>query len=412
MPVVQSMFGSLTGSLAGQAALLISGIFAARILGPENRGHFALLSLIPVVICQIGTLGIEKSVTFHIARDETSAAAIVSKARRIALIQASICSVINMALLWLLMRGEANDVLLGAALTIVVPATIIVRNYALALLQGMGQFRAFNFQRNIQPYLYALGLIAVAMLHIESLMVVTGIWVATSVVATIAGLLYVRRALATAPTAQTPAPSSREMVTFGVKGFLGSASPLETFRLDQAVVGLFLSPIALGIYVTSVAFTNLPRFVAQSIGIVAFPHVARQRDDVQGKQWMWRFFWISLAATIGTVVPLILLAPTLVPLAFGSGFKDAVVPMQILLVGSVFFGARRALSDGMRGRGMPMPTTWSEIASWVVLVPALFILVRWNELEGVAFAIVISAGFGLLFLLLYLLRDAIAGKEQ
>jgi O-antigen/teichoic acid export membrane protein len=407
-PVARPVISSLTGAFAGQAALLVSGVLAARVLGPENRGHLALLTLIPVVICQIGMLGVEKSVTYHIAREDSAALSIVARARRIGLLQAIICSLVNGIVLWALMGDEKRDVQLSAALTLIVPLTIIIRNYALAILQGMRQFRAFNFQRNVQPFMYAFGLVALFAVHEESLAVVSGVWTMTSIVATVMGLVSIRLALADAPEEATPAPSSGEMVRFGAKGFLGSASPLDTFRLDQAVVGLFLSPVALGIYVTSVAFTNLPRFVAQSIGIVAFPQVARQQDDDSAKRWMWRFFWLSMAITLATVIPLIVLAPELVPLAFGDDFRDAVVPMQILLVGSVIFGARRVLSDGMRGRGMPSPTTWAEVASWFCLVPALAILVRWNELEGVALAIVLSAAFGLAALLFFLWRASTA----
>ena len=48
---------------------------------------------------------------------------------------------------------------------------------------------------------------------------------------------------------------------------------METFRLDQAVVGLFLTPAALGLYVVGLAFANLPRFIAQSVGYIAYPRI-------------------------------------------------------------------------------------------------------------------------------------------
>ncbi len=67
------------------------------------------------------------------------------------------------------------------------------------------------------------------------------------------------------------------MVAFGAKGLLGANSPIEYYRVDQAVVGLFLTPVALGLYSVALAFTNLPRSIANSLGVVAYPHVAVQR---------------------------------------------------------------------------------------------------------------------------------------
>ncbi len=72
------------------------------------------------------------------------------------------------------------------------------------------------------------------------------------------------------------------MLSFGVRGMLGASSPIEYYRLDQAVVGLFLAPVALGIYTVALAFTNLPRFVSTSVGMVAYPHVAAEQDRMAG----------------------------------------------------------------------------------------------------------------------------------
>ncbi len=395
MPIARTMLGSLAAAFIAQGALLVSGILAARLLGPENRGHLALLTLIPVVICQLGMLGVEKAVSYHIARNEKAIASIVATARQLGVIQSILCSVINGVVLWSLMGGDANEVRWSAAITMMVPVTIFIRNYVLAILQGMRLFRAYNFQRNVQPFLYAAGLLLLWSLHEPSLLVATGIWTLTSIVSATIGIISVARALPRDARSEVPTPSAGELMRFGAKGFLGSASPLETFRLDQAAVGLFLSPAMLGIYVASLAFTNLPRFVSQSVGMIAFPHIAGQPNDKLAARSMWRFFWLSLAMSIMIATPLIVAAPVLVPLAFGEDFRDAIAPMQILLIGSVIFGARRTLGDGMRGRGMPLATTWAEIASWVCLVPALVIFVQWSELKGIAVAIGASGAVGL-----------------
>ncbi len=72
----------------------------------------------------------------------------------------------------------------------------------------------------------------------------------------------------------SPTPSRRRAFRYGVSAVLGSSSPAEILRLDQAIIALALSRYTLGLYVVAVAFTNLPRFISQSVGIVAFPRVA------------------------------------------------------------------------------------------------------------------------------------------
>ena len=94
-------------------------------------------------------------------------------------------------------------------------------------------------------------------------------------------------------------PPIRRLVAFGAKGLLGSNSPVEYYRLDQAVVGLFLTPVALGLYVAALAFTNLPRFISTSVGMVAYPHVASVKDPSEATRKLWRFFSITVAACLG-----------------------------------------------------------------------------------------------------------------
>ena len=56
----------MTG-FGGQAVLIISGILAARILGVEGRGYLGLLIIFPIVLCQLGGLGLPQAVILRSA---------------------------------------------------------------------------------------------------------------------------------------------------------------------------------------------------------------------------------------------------------------------------------------------------------------------------------------------------------
>lgn len=409
--VVRSTIGSLVAAGLGQGALVVSGVLAARALGPENRGHLALLTLFPMVVSQLGLFGVSNAITYYIARDTRSTNAVMKAAVAPALVQMVLCSAFNAILIWYLVRDESRSVQVAGLVALAIPPTFLIRSYGMAMLQGLGAFGAFSTLRVVQPVLYALGLIVLLVVGNDALSVIAGVGLATNVVAMGLTVLAVMRVVS--PDLQgTPAPARSEMLRFGAKGFLGTASPLETFRLDQAVVGLFLSPVSLGIYVTSIAFTTLPRLVAQSMSVVAFPHIAKQEDARRSRSTMWRFTWVTVVSTLAVVVPLIAAAPVIVPLMFGDQFRDAVRPLQILLIGSVVFGARRILGECMRGLGYPTANTVAEIVSWVFLLPALALLApRWG-LEGVAFAVVGASVTSLATLGFYTLSDRTSGMAE
>lgn len=190
--------------------------------------------------------------------------------------------------------------------------------------------------------------------------------------------------------------TQRDIVHFGAKSFLGSATPLETFRLDQMIVGLFLTPVALGVYVAALAFTNLPRFVSQSFGRVAYPYIASRATHNEAKSAMWKFFAVSTGISGVVTLGLILVAGQLLPFFFGDDFRAAVTPMRILLIAAFAQSARAILSDGLRGLGYPVTGSVAEAAMWIVLVPLLALFAPHWQLNGVAASITVASVVGLI----------------
>ncbi|MDQ3067885.1 MAG: oligosaccharide flippase family protein, partial [Actinomycetota bacterium] len=197
---------------------------------------------------------------------------------------------------------------------------------------------------------------------------------------------------------------------FGLRGLLGWVSPTETLRVDQLVVGLVLSAYDLGLYVAALAFTNLPRFLAQAVGNVAYPRVAVERNFAAQRRQMWRY--VAFGTAVSTVVAGLLAAAAdpLVRLAFGDAFGGAVGPLRLLLLATVTLCARRVLSEAMRGAGFAGATSRAEIASWLSLVPTLPLLGLEYGLDGVALALC-SAYLLSLFTLLWVMAASRTGPS-
>jgi O-antigen/teichoic acid export membrane protein len=180
---------------------------------------------------------------------------------------------------------------------------------------------------------------------------------------------------------------------------------VETFRLDQALVGLFLEPLQLGLYIAALAFTNLPALISRSIGLIAFPRVASETDD--RRRMVRRFYWLAVVTLGGSVLALELAAGRLVPLFFGDDFRDAVSMTRILLIGAFFYGVRRVLSDSASGAGAPGLASIAELSSWVVLLPLFGVLTPLYGAEGVAAALTIAYAVSLVTLLVLLRRSGV-----
>jgi len=398
------LLGSLAAGCTSQLALVLGGVLAARALGAQDRGYFALILLVPHIISQIGNFGLPLAATYYIARDRSTTRHILNALALPVVAQAIIGSFVQAGALILLFSDEPDIVRTAAVLSLAILPGMLALQYGLAVLQGQQRFRAFNILRTLPTIVWALGvlvvftttahtLVEIVAVHASALLVVGGTSVVTA-------LLHVPRV-----SSDALGPSRRAMLRFGVRGLLGYISPLESFRLDQAVIGLFLSPTALGLYVVAVSLTNLPRFLTQSVGMVAYPDVASTSDERESRLLTRRYVGIALAVSLAVVLPLEFGADALIHFFFGSDFASATSVARILLAGTVVLGVRRVLADGARGMGYPGLGTVAEMGSWFVLIPTIVLFPSALGLNGVALALALSWCASLALLVALLARQ-------
>ena len=403
VPARGAVAGSLASGLIGQLMLLVSGVVVARTLGPTDRGYLALLVLLPAVLQHVGTLGLPLATTYFIAKEHEDEPAVRRNLLVPVLAQAVVLVLLQGLLLYLLLDDQPDRVRDAAFVSLALLPGAIADLYGKALLQGQGRYRAFNILRNATIAFYLVALAVVWAVDAADIVGITVAWVSANVLSGAVTLVVALRGRPGSAPAAT-GPSLRRMVGFGLAGLLGSLSPVATFRLDQMVVGLFLSAEALGLYVAGLAFTNLPIVISRGVAMIALPEVARTTPE-ERRAATQRFVWLATALSGAVVAVLILAAGELVPLLFGSDFEEAVTLTRILLVGAVFTGARRVLTDSVSGSGRPGLGSAVELVSWVVLVPLVLILTPIWEAEGVAAALTIASAVSFVVLVVLVRRS-------
>jgi len=400
IPDRRPLAGSILASFWSQAAVVVTGILTARSLGPTDRGYWALLVLVPAILQQLGTLGLPQATTYFIASHRRKEPAVLRAIRTPAIAQVLALTLIQAAVLWFLVEGEPDRVRLAAGASLLLIAGSVADMYGKAILQGQGRFTALNL---VRPATVSFALVGIVILFASGdarLAPVAAVWVAATLAG---GAVTLTVALARRERRGRGEHFARgPMLRFGLRGLLGSASPIETFRVDQAAIGLVLPAQELGLYVAALSFTNLPSLISRSVGMIALPQVAR--NTARGSSDIWRFFWFSVVLTGIVVAVLELWAGFLVPFFFGEDFKAAVPMTRILLVGAFLYAARRVLTDGVSGSGMPGLGSIAELSSWFVLVPLMALLVGTWGAEGVAMALTISAAFSLALLVVLFRR--------
>jgi O-antigen/teichoic acid export membrane protein len=83
-------------------------------------------------------------------------------------------------------------------------------------------------------------------------------------------------------------------------------------------------------------------------------------------------------------------SPVVIPLVFGSGFDDAVVPFLCLLPGTVALSGGKILSAYVFSRGRPTINAVIAVVTLIVTVVADFILIPWLDVTGAAIGATIA----------------------
>ena len=391
---------------------MISGILLARGLGAESRGYLALIVLVPTILTQIGLVGLPTATSYFVAQG-VARDHVLSLLFRPILAQVLGSSVVLvLVLLWLQLGAQPGFFIAGIA-TLPGVGGAIVGYYGLAVIQGGQFYKVFNLLRIVPTAANAVAVVVLYTSHELSLKTAAFAWSVSMLALAVLTIAAVRVTGSGSVAPSTRALRLGELVTFGMKAFVGSLYPIETFRLDQLLVGLIFTPVALGYYVVGLAFTNLLTFVNQSLGMVAYPAIASTADARRQRRLLWNFVWFSLGLSSLAVGAIEIALGWLVPLLYGSDFLPAISLARVLLAAVLVRGVRRILSDSLKGAGAPTAGTIAEVVSWVaaLLFLGLFALLDTGPL-GVAAAVACSecASVGALLILEHRLRRKAANE--
>jgi O-antigen/teichoic acid export membrane protein len=358
-----------------------SSVILARGLGPEGRGVYALIVLIPTLIQLLGGLGIEQAVTYLVARrrDEARGIALTLAGLSIAL------GVILIAIYALIDAIPAYQDFLAAAsvdgrlvwiLVALLPLTVTTVCLIAAIL-GLERYRPYNLATLVTPVVTLL-LLAVLVLNGR---LDVGAAVLAAAAGHAAGLVSaLALVVATAPgPVRFISGIIAEALRYGLKVYGASVAWFLHYRSDMFLIGYMAGPAALGYYAIAVGLAEKLYVPPSAVGTVIFPRVAA---GPEGSRHITttacrHTFWL----TLGLAVALALVAWPLVLLLFGADFLPAVAPLWLLLPGVVSLAVGRVVSSDLNGRGLPGVVGAANIVALAVNVG---LNIWWIPIWGVA----------------------------
>ncbi len=380
---VRSVMGA---SLLLQGLAIVSGIELARGLGLTGRGSLAAAMLWPTMIGTIGVLGLEESVTYHVASagDRREVGRLLGSGLALCAIQGAIFTAVALILVpFALHKHGSTTIYSGLIFTGYVTMNMfnLTLNGALNGLHRYGSYNAVRVSIGVTIVLAQSVLLAVGAFRVQ--LIVTAM-MGSYVLCLLFDCVMTYRARP--GRLSVDRKTMRSIFLYGVKSHTSNTSSYLNQRLDQLVISVFLTSRQLGIYVVAVTFTLFTSLLGASAMVAALPNIARLDDRQEQALLARRFVGFTLIAAILASLPIILLAPWVIQLFFGKAFAIGANITRVTAVASIAFAVTRVMEGVLRGVGKPLTAGMAEFVALGATVAGLAILLPALGLIGAAWA--------------------------
>ena len=149
-------------------------------------------------------------------------------------------------------------------------------------------------------------------------------------------------------------PTTKKMLRFGVQIFGTTATQMINYQADTLLIGYFLTVTDVGYYAVAVGLSRFFWLVPQAIQTITYPATSEYwANNNHGA--LNKMIDKSIKYTAYILLPIGLgvgfFAKDIVTLIFGDSFVHAVLPLQILIIGTVIFGLVKAIGSSLPGIG-------------------------------------------------------------
>lgn len=373
-------------TLAGVNA--VTGILAARLLGPSGRGQLAAIQLWPTLLATVALLGLPDALVYFASKDHKRLGRYLGTATALAVGASVVAMALGFVLLGVLLSNQPDAVLDSARFYLLICPVLVVVSLPYQTLRGAGHFGVWNTIR-LAPSVLWLGILGVSTVAGS-----VSVFVLPRYYLIALSLLVLPIVVVTARRVSKPYRADlalvRPLLRYGIPGMAATVPQLLNLRLDQLLMVALLPARELGLYAAAAAWSSAVSPLVTAIGTVAFPSVASETRTGAKALVLARASRLAIVVTVVTIGLVGLVTWPAIPLLFGDGFEDAVVPGMVLVVATGILGFGFVLQECLRGLGLPRAVLQAEVAGLVVSMLALAVLLPAFGILGAALASILG----------------------
>ncbi len=367
-----------------------ASVIVARILGPEKKGIYSLVALLPAFLVYFTNIGIGQATVFYLGKRKYSSKEVFGNN----IIYAGLATILAILIGLIVVSFFSHTLLPGVATKylflslFLIPGRLFL-GFILNILLGFQKIKKYNFILfsrvflsfifiGILLWVFHLGIIAAIITELLSVIIVCVI------------LFFMTRKETKGISLKFNKDYFKDSVSYGIKFYIGSILYFFQSRIVMPLINLFLNPAMVGFYSLSVGLSEKIWLISDAVGTVLFPKVSSEKDAKRLKEFTPLVFRSTLIFAILIAIVLFASARWLIILLYSDAYLGSIQPFQILLIGVIGSSGWRVLENDFKGRGKPILNTYVVATSVLLNVILSILWIPRFGILGAAWAATIS----------------------
>lgn len=361
---------------------LVTGVLAARLLGPEGRGHLAAAQAVGTLVGAIGALSLGEALVYFVGRRRRSPMVVLHTATLFATASTVVVTGLAVLVMPRLLSGQPAAIGAARAYTFI-GLTFVLLGFPISFMRAIQRYGLWNLLRLIAPLCWLLALVLFTLTGTREVQPLIVAFLGLQVLFIPLVWLLARRLHR--EKGGVDFTLIKPMLLYGTPLFMATLPQALNLRFDQLLIANIETADQLGLYAVSVSWAGLGLPLMAAIGSVLFPKLAAMEpEDARGALARSSRTGVVIACFIGCVSAVS--APVLVPLLFGRSFSVPLALPLLLAAATSVLGLIGIIEEGLRGVGEPRSVLIGELAGLAVTVLVLFTLVPRIGITGAAVA--------------------------
>lgn len=365
--ILKEVSGIFTGNIAAIFLGFLSGVVLSRVLGPELKGVYTTLLVVPGIISSIIMFGSRPSVIYHAGKKIFSNEQIISAVFFLWLTSSIVGVVLFLTAYWFIL-DKVYSILMIVLVIFYIPVKLFIAHSGSIFLANL-KFRKANMLKWLTSLLTLITIfIFVYIFRLSVTGAIVGLTLASVIVLVITAVIiskdygfkihYNKNIIS-------------KIFKMGIVYALALFVIQLNFRADILVLNLLSTKEEIGVYSVGVSVAEKLWQLPFAIGVVLISHSAATNNIPEMVKDVSRLLRLAFLIIFAASIVLYFISPWIMPLIYGKAFERSALVVQNILPGILFFVIVRIISSSMAGIGKP----------WIILlifIPTLILNIILN----------------------------------